>query len=252
MRTLRNCFFAFFYYFLFISNNENVVHAEQLKNNNNRLEANTKNPNFDLLTGILHHAQYTKKCGGILPTLSIDFNDFWTQKFDPYINKATRLASALNYLINQYSENDAYLQRIDQSLIYSFNYFLFSNMDVERIVESKKSYNSSFLSNSHSFDEKIRSSKNTDNFVLSYGVIFDDDKVSDSDTSESSQYKNCIFVNNDYKNIGRLYTSNECTKFDESTNNEEKSKKLNNEKNIIDDITDIKLTNCNFYFERFS
>ena len=140
----------------------NLVYTEKFQN--------IYNPNFDFLTGILHHSQYTKTCGSTLQTLG--FENFWNNKFDIYTKKATRLASALSHLIAEFNEEDEYLKRIDGSLLSSYNYFVFSNGG--ELESSKIQQHSTSTVNN-----------NKDKFIISYGVIFHDN---------NDGRKKCIYI----------------------------------------------------------
>jgi hypothetical protein len=192
----------------------NLVCTEKLQN--------YYNPNFDLLTGILHHSQYTKTCGSTLQTLG--FENFWNNKFDVYTKKATRLASALSHLIAEYNEEDEYLKRIDGSLLSSYNYFVFSNGELEST--SKKQHSTSIVNNNKEIKSK-------DKFIISYGVIFQDN---------NDRRKKCIYINDNTQ------TSDSCSFF-ESTNQNPSLKKKQKQQSVEEDT--IKLSNCNFWYKNF-
>ena len=148
-----------------------------------------RNPHFDFLTGILHHAQHTKTCGSLLQqTHTLDFEHFWIEKFAHYIERATRLASALDHLIDEYADDDEYLKRIDESILSSFNYFVFSNDANNNPLDVVKQ----------------------DDFIMSYGLVFSDDQI----------YQKCIYSSTSDNDNGFLYSSELCP----DNNNNNKSK----------------------------
>ena len=212
-----------YFYFLFIYNKK--IHADSLE----KISHDSKNPNFDILTGFLYHAEHTKTCGDIFQTLTIDFNDFWGKKFQRYVRKATQLAASLNYLINQYSNEDEYLNKIDLSLVYSLSYFIFSNSDLEMIDPGKYSSSYSFI---QALKEKTVVENNRvdygENFIISYGLIFHNKKGLDGEnTYESNQYKKCIYVRNGYKSNGYFYSSENCSDLNQYKTKNQKPGRFN-------------------------
>lgn len=165
------------------------------------------NPLFDLLTGLLHHAQYTKTCGSNIQRSSINFESLWNLKFQFQIRKGLLLASTLNHLLQDCKYEIAKcLQTIDQKLLISLNYFIFSNNNpyllfqenrFARVVNETQFLNEHITETIRRFLElknRAYTPIGKDKFIIAYGTVFYDN-ITDICTN-----KQCIY-NSDSKSF---------------------------------------------------
>jgi hypothetical protein len=230
-----------YFYFLFVYNIK--INAERFEKSYN----DNKNPNFDSLTGFLYHAEHTKTCGDILRTLAIDFNDFWGKQFQKHVRKATKLAASLNYLINQYSNENEYLQKIDLPLLYSLSYFIFSNDNFDTIDPGKYSSSSAFIQVlKEKTGDGYKKFEYEENFIVTYGLIFNEKNGFDEENTKNYKYKKCIYISNGYKSNSH-YSSENCSDLNQYKTKNSKSNQFNKNKIFMNGNSNDELINCKFF-----